>query len=569
MHHLLNEIAIAIVGATLMGLVCHFLRQPIILGYVLAGVIVGGNFGFGLVEDPHTVEIISEIGLILLLFIIGLEINLRQLLSSGRQLLLTATAQYPLCVGLAFLFFSIFTIPYISNSLELLYLCLLCGLSSTAIVVKGLYDKGELDTLPGRMTIGTLVFQDMYAILILAVQPNLANPSMGPIITAIGCTILLLAAGFLFSKFLLRPLFKSISKSPEMIVCVSLAWCALMAGAADTLGVSMEMGALVAGLAISAFPYSMHVTAKTLPLRDFFLTLFFVSLGMKLTIPGGPIVLPIVVLSAFILLSRFSSIYPMLTLTSAGRRAAFVTSLNLSQMSEFALVIASIGLGLGHLNEDLVSLLVLSMVILSLISSYAIRYSHELFLFFDKALNKFMEEKNIFKHETDSGETCEIVFVGFHRGAQALLEVFQTHFPQLVHKMLVIDFNPVTLSELEGKGIRVLFGDLASYDTLEHAHIGHARIIISTIPDQLLKGTNNRALVKMLRGLSPDACIIATADDATHQFQLKTEGADLAIIPYELTATWLAPLIQKTISEEMDNGDSIRNADVRTFVNAG
>ena len=566
MPHLLNEIAITVIAATLAGLVCHFIRQPIILGYVLAGVAIGSNFGLGLVEDPHTVEVISELGLILLLYVIGLEINLRELLSSGRQLLLTAIGQFPLCVGLGMLFFSAVSLSYVTGSLELLYISLLCALSSTAIVVKGLCDKGEVDTLPGRMTIGTLVFQDIYAILILAIQPNLASPQIGPILMALGSTVVLLAVGFLISKFLLSSLFKSIAKSPEMVVSASLGWCAIMAGLADMLHVSREMGALVAGLAIAAFPFSIHITAKTLPLRDFFLTLFFVSLGMKLTLPSGPIVGPVLLLSAFVFLSRYLTIYPILSFAGAGRRAAFITSLNLSQISEFSLVIGSIGLTLGHVTKDFVSLLVLTMVLMSLVSSYSIRFSHELFLLFNKLISRVFPERRFSSSTSEDLHDYEIVFVGFHRGARALLSSLERQFPELLKEILVIDFNPLTLVELREKGIKGIFGDIGSYDTLVHAHISHAKIIISTIPDLLLKGTSNKILVQMLRGIVPKAFIICTADDAEHRKVLERRGANLAVLPYELTGEWLAPIVEKAVTSDTESEDILPRDSLQKFL---
>src|SRR5687767_12093523 len=139
----------------------------------------------------------------------------------------------------------------------------MCGLFSTDVVVKILYDNGVPDALPGRMTLGVLVIQDVYAIFILAFQPNFASPSAGPILKAVAGTIVLLVAGFLFSKYVLRWVFASIAKAPEMVVAVSIGWCAAVCALAASLHLSKEMGALIAGLSIAAFPYSIHVTAKT------------------------------------------------------------------------------------------------------------------------------------------------------------------------------------------------------------------------------------------------------------------------------------------------------------------
>src|SRR5687767_6482617 len=369
MHHLLHDIGVAVLAATLLGLVAHWTRQPIILGYLIAGALVGKKLGFGAIYDDHSIEIISEIGLILLLFIIGLEMNIKALLASGRQLLVAGFGQFPLCVLLGVGLFGLLGYGLRGGRIDGLYLAMLCALSSTAVVVKLLYDKGELDTLPGRMTLGILVIQDIFAIFILALQPNLANPTAGPILKAIGGTILLLAGGFLLSKYVLRWVFSSIAKSPEMVVAVSIGWCAAVAAAADYLHLSKEMGALVAGLSIAAFPYSVHVTAKTLPLRDFFLTLFFVSLGMKITAPTLGMVGMALLLVGFIIVSRFLSLYPLLTMTGSGRRTAFVTSVNLAQMSEFSLVIGTLGVGYNHIKPETVGIAIYAMAVTAVMSS--------------------------------------------------------------------------------------------------------------------------------------------------------------------------------------------------------
>src|SRR3954466_1802700 len=201
MHHLLNDIGIALLTATVLGLIAHWLRQPIILGYLLAGAMVGPQMGFGWIREADSIEIISEIGLILLLFIIGLELDVKALLAAGRQLLIAGFGQFIVCVAMGVGLFAAMGFGLKGASSDGLYFALMCGLSSTAVVVKLLYDKGELDTISGRMTLGILVIQDIYAIFILAFQPNFANPSFGPIAKALVGTVLLLVAGFVFSKY--------------------------------------------------------------------------------------------------------------------------------------------------------------------------------------------------------------------------------------------------------------------------------------------------------------------------------------------------------------------------------
>jgi Kef-type K+ transport system membrane component KefB len=557
-HALLPDIGIAILAATLLGLIAHWTRQPIILGYLIAGAIIGPKVGFGLIKDQGNIEVISEIGLILLLFIIGLEMNIKALLASGKQLLVAGFGQFPVCVALGLVLFGLLGYPLKGVPADGLYLALMCGLSSTAVVVKLLYDKGELDTLPGRMTLGILVVQDIFAILVLALQPNLTNPSVGPILKAIGGTIVILVVGFVVSKYVLRWVFTSIARAPEMVVAVSIGWCAAVCALAASMHLSKEMGALIAGLSIAAFPYSIHVTAKTLPLRDFFLTLFFMSLGLKITAPSWDMAGVVALLVVFTVASRFLSIYPLLALTGAGRRTAFITSVNLAQISEFSLVIVSLGVFYKHIPESTVAVVIYAMAITAVMSSYTIRFSHPLYVAWDKLLAKLgrggqaepakpqaVAEGSAGAHGDDGdGESrCPVVILGVHRTARELIAAMESRDAESLRKLRVIDFNTETLAQLGKKGIFGTFGDLGSMDTLGHAHLDHARVILCTIPDMLLKGTSNEALVRACRSVAPEARILATADDAAHEQRLRQAGADHVMAPHTLMANELAGVI--------------------------
>jgi Kef-type K+ transport system membrane component KefB len=553
MHHLLDDIGVAVIAATFLGLIAHWLRQPIILGYLIAGALIGPHV-FGLITDAHNIEVISELGLVLLLFIIGLEMNLKELLRSGKQLLLAGFGQFLICAALGVAVFPLMGYGLKGNAADGLYLALMCALSSTAIVVKLLYDKGELDTMPGRLTLGILVIQDVYAIFVLAFQPNFANPTLLPILKALGGTVGLLALGFVVSRYALKYVFLSIAKTPEMILAVSIGWCAAIATAAAAMGLSKEMGALVAGLCISAFPYSIHVTAKTLPLRDFFLTLFFMSLGMKITPPTPSMVLPVLAIIGFVFLSRFLSILPLALLAGAGRRTGFIASLNLAQISEFSLVIASLGSQTyKHISPQTVAMMIYAMAIMAVISSYSIRYNHQLYLGFNRILEMLRPGGSAAMEAAAHGRHYDIVLLGFHRSARAFVEAVAKHVPDQLGKILVIDFNPNLLDELRAKGVGAMFGDVSSLETLKHAHLNHARLVISTIPDMLLKGTDNLGLVRAANAVAPHATIVATADDARHEQRLRAEGADLVIRPHDLVGDFLVTTLQKSLHPHDDH----------------
>lgn len=543
MHGILGEIGISILAATVLGFVFQLFRQPVILGYLVAGALIGPGIGFKLVSAPANIAVISEIGLILLLFIIGLELNPKKLLSSGRQLFYAGVGQFILCVLMGLGFFLLLGYDLSKGRIDALYLALFCALSSTAIVVKLLYDKFELDTLPGRMTLGILIFQDLWAILILALQPHFTNPQIFLVVMALGKSVALLAIGFVLSKYLLRWIFENISKTPEMVVAMSIAWCAFMAGTGAWIGLSMEMGALIAGVAISTFPYSVYVTAKVLPLRDFFLTLFFLSIGMKIPVPDPMLLIMAAVIVLFVIVSRFLTIYPLLSLAGSGRRTSFIASLNLSQISEFSLVVAALGVGFGHIEQRMLSLIIYAMAITSVLSSYFIKGNHAAYLVFERLLAMIGFTSQTKEAADELKNHYPVVLLGFHRGARSFIDRLDEMAPDVLKKILVIDFNLEVLIELNDRNVKGIFGDISSMDTLEHAHVAHAEVILSTIPDMLLKGTNNQSMVTTCRAIAPNAVIVATADSVDQVEILKTSGANEVLLPYALIGDHLAQFV--------------------------
>jgi Kef-type K+ transport system membrane component KefB len=544
MHGFLTDIAIAIIVSGLLGLIAHWSRQPLVIAYLLAGVVIGPAIGPSLVENPQTIDTISELGLILLLFTIGLEINPASLRDSGKSIAVSGIGQVLLTVPLGIIFFSL--VGPSGSLIELTYLGVLCAMSSTAIVVKFLHDKFELDTLPGKISLGVLIFQDLWAIFFLVLQPTLTDPRLDLIILALAKSSGLVLVGFLASRYLLRPVFATIARSPELVVATSLGWCAAMSGLAGMLGVSKEMGALIAGVSLSAFPYSMHVTAKVLPLRDFFLTLFFVALGMRIPAPDPVLFATAGIITIFAIASRFAVLYPLVRMAGGSDRTGFIASLNLSQISEFSLVIAALGVQYGHIPQKLFSAVLYAMAVTSMISPYAITYSRQLYNLGNTLLRRHApEEKPADSPAPDNAD--RIVFLGFHYGAEALLNHLARTRPELLARMTIIDFNPEILRELQRLPVRPVFGDLTSPDTLEHAGVAEAAVIISTIPDVLLRGTSNLELVHTCRRIAPRAQIVATADTELQADALRAAGAELVTVPYRLMAHQIGELLARVL----------------------
>lgn len=557
---LLNNIALCVIVAAVLAFIANKFKQPALLAYLLAGVLIGPEIGFKLITDPEVIEAISEIGLVLLLFIIGLEMDLKKLRASGKPVIATGVTQFLICVALGIPFFLLLgfragNANAFGGEFGLLYLSIAAAISSTMIVVKLLYDKYELDTLPGRITLGILVFQDIWAIIALALQPNLRNPRFAPLAASFGKGVLLVAVTLLLSRYVLPRLFRSVAKIPELVLIMALAWCFLVCAAASYSGLSKEMGALIAGVALSTFPYSLDVIAKVISIRDFFVTLFFVALGMKIPMPTPAILGLAALTSVFLIVSRFLSIFPVLYLMRYGHRVSLIPAINLSQISEFSLVIASLGLALGHINSQAVSLIIFVFVITSTTSTYMISYNHQLAAGLSRVLSTLRIRDlagNIAESSTASPK--RVVFLGFFREASAIVHEFELSESEnqrhpLLDEMLVIDFNPVVYSELKRRGIECVYGDVAHMDTLHHARIQDAEIVISTIPDHILKGTDNERLLKKISQLSPEARIIVTADSPRAAIDLYDRGADFVFIPRIHSSSEVARVIEDGLSD--------------------
>jgi Kef-type K+ transport system membrane component KefB len=567
----LSSVSISILAATVCAYAATLIKQPLILAYIAAGMVIGPEIGFAWVQSKSDIQIIAEIGLILLLFMIGLELDLRKLKESGKSLIITGIFQFILCalMGLGFFFllgfslggqapvtYDILGVRVLGGPYDLLYLAVCISLSSTAIVVKLLYEKFELDTLAGRFTLGVLVFQDLWAIILLSVQPNLAHPQVVMILWSFGVAALLVLFSFLMSKYVLGFIFRGIAKQPEIMLVASLGWCFLIAGLAGYLGLSMEMGALIAGVALSTFPYNIDIIGKIVNIRDFFLTLFFVALGMIIPNPlAKPGLLMIAGLTAgFLVLTRFFSVYPLLYSLGNGNRVSLLAAINLSQISEFALVIAVIGLkpAIGHIGPDIATIIIFVFVLTSIASTYMINYNQGLVSWLRQGAEKLgLKSLDQTTREARKALHPEIALLGFYRVASAFLTEVEKLRPQLKEKLVVVDFNPEVFSDLKARGVNVVYGDISNMPTLHHAGIEEVKLVISTITDDILVGIDNFKLIGQIRNLCPQARIVVTAGSPSQALKLYEAGADYVLRPNSLAAQHLLQVLDPLLRQEV------------------
>jgi Kef-type K+ transport system membrane component KefB/voltage-gated potassium channel Kch len=557
--NLLQDVGFCIVTATAMAYLGRLARQPLILAYIAAGVLIG-PLGLRHVTDPASIRTLAELGLAFLLFIVGLEIDLKKLIASGK---VAAAATLVQVFGSALLGgWAAARLGF--GGLSAVYIGTAVSFSSTLIVVKLLSDRSELDTLAGRTTLAMLLVQDALAVLVLAAQPSLGGGGEGAqLLAGVGLSVLkglaLVAGTLLASRFLLPPLFHWVAKFPEIVLISAVSWCFLVCYAAMQAGFSSAMGALLAGVSISAFPYALEVVAKIRTLRDFFVTLFFVSLGLLLIVPTARLLIAALVLSGLVVAGRFLTVVPMLRLFAHDNRVSFLSSIHLSQTSEFGLIILLIGASdpYRHVGSEVVSLVVMVLVITATVSTYLVQNSHALTaLLVRKVSGTPLEDPHSRKGRHGGREGAPIVLVGCFRVASSLVHgLLQSGRP-----FKVIDFNPRVQRELEQLGVSCAYGDISHLDTLEDAGVREARVLVSSIPDDFLRGTTNRKLLESLRRLNPGAAILVTAESVPEALALYGAGADYVLLPRLLGADRLMEILE---SAEAGSLEGIRDSEIR------
>ncbi|MBD3260478.1 MAG: sodium:proton exchanger, partial [Candidatus Altiarchaeales archaeon] len=349
---LLWDMGLMIVAATLGAHLARIFRQPLIVGYVLAGVIIGPSI-LGLITNHDVIRTFSELGIAFLLFIVGLELDLKKLASVGRAstiiALVNSTVMF--CAGYAAAHMLGFT------ALEPVYMGLVLAISSTMVVIKILSDKNELETLHGRIILGILLVQDIIAITALSILSTIKTPHdlstilFADILNGVFVGAGLFSIALVISRFILPSLFRVISTSHELLFITALSVFFLFTGLSQAIGFSLAVGAFVAGIAIATFPYNLEIEWKMKSLRDFFSTIFFVSLGMEIFELNAHAILISIPFIILILTLKPLTFIPLTSLLGYGRRVSFLTGASLTQISEFSLIIAMTGLSLGHIDN--------------------------------------------------------------------------------------------------------------------------------------------------------------------------------------------------------------------------
>jgi len=573
---LVRDIGMALFLSGLLAILFARIRFPAIAGYILGG-IVGGPLALGLVTDPANIDTIAQLGFVLLLFVIGLEMDVTKILKSGRAIIATGLFSVPSIAIFGFIVAKALTLiglgSVIGGNLGALYVGLVISVSSTLLVVKLFQEAFELDTVPGRLALGILVMEDLWAIVIILLQPSLENPELIPIVGSFAGIALLAGIAFVISRTLIPMAFRWIAKLPEIILVGAIGWCfaVVFIGASFDwvaeelfgwnahLDVGSGMGALIAGATIASLPYSAEIVTKVSVVKDFFVTLFFVGLGLSIPAPSGPAVFILAIaIAAAAIAARQLILFPLLYINGTDQRNSEVTAVRMAQISEFSLVVTFLGVALGHLSRDLSTAIIFAFVLTALTTTPLYHSAYRVHAWAAPFLRR-LGFKDPPEAAADEEKEWRLAILGFHRIASSLLYDIARDDPSLVHDTLVVDFNVGLHDRIRQMGAHVEYGDLSNPDTLHHAGVDRARVVVSTVSDDLMRGTDNRRLVAAVRKLNPTALIIANAVNLGDAEAIYEAGADYVFLSRFDSAAALAQAIGMALNGSLADYRSARD----------
>lgn len=527
------EISILLAIAAAVSMLVCVLKQPPIIGYIITGILVG-SAALGLIKTPETIEVLGKFGIALLLFIVGLGLNPKTIRGLGKisfvtgvgQVVFTVVIGIPIVLALGF------------DIVSALYLSIALALSSTIVVVKLLSDKKEQNQLHGRITVGFLLVQDIiatFALLLVAASAKGAL-TVGGLALLVGEIVLITAILFGVVYAVVRPATKFLSKSSELLFVFALAWGLGVGALFYKAGFSLEVGALLGGVALAAMPYAPDVAAKLRPLRDFFIIVFFISLGagFDLTQMGGQWT-SVAILSLFVLIVNPLVVLVLMGLLGYTKKTSFKTCLAVAQISEFSLILLLVGQSNGQIPSSVVGLATLVALITFAASSYMIVYSDNLYAWFERYLSLF--ERRKVKYGQDYGRQYDAIILGYRKGGAEFAKILS----KLKKRLVVVDYDPEVIDELERCGRDYLYGDATDPELLDEVNIDKARVIVITITDPGVADV----LLTRLRAAKSQALVICTAqttDEAAHLYEM---GASYVMVPHTIGSEHLSSFLSE------------------------
>ncbi|MCW8193878.1 cation:proton antiporter [Proteobacteria bacterium 005FR1] len=534
---LFYELTALLALAAALGFAGMLLRQPMVVSLIAVGVLAGPS-GLDLVRSRENVELLAELGIAVLLFLVGLKLDIKLIRTLGPVALATGLGQ----VAFTSLFGFFLGLALGLDTVTSVYVAVALTFSSTIIIVKLLSDKREVDSLHGRIAIGFLIVQDVVVVIAMIVLSGLgigqsAADSAGP--SSLGgifiSGVFLIAFVWLFVRYAANPLMRRVARSPELLIIAAIGWAAIMASIANYLGLSKELGGLLAGVALASTPFREGTVARLSPLRDFLLLFFFIELGSQLDLGLlGDQIDTALVFSVFVLIGNPLIVMAIMGLMGYRKRTGFLAGLTVAQISEFSLIFVAMGMEIGHLDAEALGLVTLVGLITIALSVYMITYSHHLYRWLEPVLDVFEGSKPYreLMNDRQTLETpCDVVLFGLGRYGNAIAE-------QLRRRgmcVLAVDFNPEEVRRWRRLGLNAVYGDASDQNFIASLDINRVPLVISAMPQHDLGLTHEDpriALIEALKQQDYPGKIVVSAHRSSEVETLRASGAHVVLSPF-------------------------------------
>ncbi len=494
----------AILGLALVGgLLAKFLKQPIIVSYIVVGV-VGGPAVLGILSGEGDIKLLAKLGIAMLLFLVGLKLDIHLIRQIGPVALLTGFGQVVLTAGGGYLA----AIALGWGGVDAIYIALALTFSSTIIVIKMLGDRREIDQLHGRIAVGVLIVQDILVVIAMLAIVTVGQPGESMLLIDIAWTLgggllFLLAVGAL-ARYVLPRLLDWMARSQELTLVFGVSWAVALAAASAWLGLSMEIGAFVAGVALASTPYRESLGARLVNLRDIMVLFFFIELGSSLTLDGAVSQLvPALILTACVLVGKPVIVLLVMGLQGYRARVSFRTGLVLAQISEFSLILIALALSVGQVDNNVVSLVTLVAIFTITISTYFISYQQHILKAFDPLLRRIDGDRTLRAEVSKESHPYDAIVIGAGRLGSDIVKGLRDEGAEL----LVVDQDPRALKAIDRFDVDTLFGDASDPDFLKVLPIHETQTVVCAAPD---RATNLVVLETIQRlGFTGNVCLTA------------------------------------------------------------
>ncbi|MBP9826868.1 cation:proton antiporter [Candidatus Saccharibacteria bacterium] len=532
MHNQLFEVSLVIVIATIVAGLMHVLRQPLIIGHIITGLVVG-PFGFGLIKSTDTLEVFSGIGIVLLLFIVGLGLNPRVIREVGKTAVITGVGQVLFTTVLG----TIIALGLGFSLVSSLFIALAISFSSTIIIMKLLSDKREINQLYGKISVGFLLIQDIIATFTLVFVAALAQGKpLAEVVTPVALKLILACLLIaLIARFILPRLSTFVSRSSEFLFLFALAYGLGIAMLFQVIGLSVEIGALIAGVSLATAPYALEMGSKLKPLRDFFIVVFFILLGAQMKLDSmASIAVPAMVFSTLVLIGNPIIVMVLMRFLGYTKKTNFKAGLAVAQISEFSLILIVLAVKTGQLPEEISSMMTLIALITIAASTYLIHFADQLHDWLERPLGLF--EKESARQPRMKKETYDVILFGYHRAGRQFIEQFQ----KMKLNYIVVDYDPDVINFLTDEGLPARFGDASDLELLSELHLESARMIVSVISDDEI----NKLIVEQVPARKRNI-VIVTSDDIESAMAMYDMGATYVMMPHYIGSVHTNNLISR------------------------